>query len=182
MNKYSLENQLQKVEEVKSHSRLRKRLTVLIDDLPYSVGPNYPLFTFRLAIAGLLLFLLTGLGTGVVLGAKGSNQGSLLFPLKKVIVQTQIHFAASEHEKETLRAQIQVSTVPTVTPVPPTPTKYKENENTNKNKDVQGTSTEQQDQKEVHIKIHTEIDDNNNFHFAISPTPRTNRSSEKTED
>ncbi|MDE2026745.1 MAG: hypothetical protein KGJ07_09740 [Patescibacteria group bacterium] len=64
--------------------------------------------------------MVSGIGSGVVLSANKSKPGSFLFPVKKAVIQTQLHFTSSPIEKEKLEQEI-LQVTPTATPTP-TPT------------------------------------------------------------
>src|SRR5258706_1553145 len=104
--KNNIEKKLQSLQEIGAGVSLHKRIKNSIFSLPISIGFNYPLIAFRLALTAFILFIVGGSLSGIGVAARGSSQDSVLFPIKRAIVQTQIHFTNSEQDKATLRAQI----------------------------------------------------------------------------
>lgn len=162
MKKNNLLKTLNSLQEVQARESLKKRIHSLEQSLPYGeVMPRMSLTMFRVAFAGIVVVLLLGLGSGVVAAAKGSHPGSLLYPLKKAIVQTQIKFTSNPEEKAVLKKEIEEST-PSATPVA-SPTakpviKVKEHEDENE-QEVEGVSTHVTVTPRVSISQHGEDDD-----------------------
>ncbi len=80
----NIEKQVHLLQSIKPDSACRARLQAMTRELP-DLRPHMPLVVFRLALAGVTLLLLGSLGTGILLAAKGSNPGSVLYPLKQVV-------------------------------------------------------------------------------------------------
>jgi len=128
-------------QSVRPSDRLEKRITFLSEHLPAhkrgsllsSLMPH-PAVVF----AVLLLIVVLG-GSGTMLSATQSKPGSFLFPVKKAVVQTQIHFTSNPITRQKLQQEILLAT-PTPTPTPtvrPIPTSQKSREE----KDVRGAET-----------------------------------------
>lgn len=154
--KNNIEELIQKIQEVKASAALEKRIENSIFSLPsYRTGFNYPLIAFRVALASIILFVVAGLGSGVVVAAQGSHPGSLLFPLKKAIVQTQITLTSDADKKAALQKEVEEDRTATPTAKPSVRIKGKEDEN-EAEKEVEGASIK----KETHTIIKREDEEN----------------------
>src|SRR5581483_8136565 len=119
--------------------------------------------------------VLFGLGSGVVLAAKGSRPGSLLFPLKKVIIQTQMNLTTDPIQKKALEKEVEIPAptliFPTEEPIAsPTakPTiKIKEHEGVENEKEVEGVSVSATPLP--HITIHPKEPENVEKNNLIQP-------------
>ena len=137
--------QLHTLRSVRPSDRLRKRIDLLGSQLHAEprVGLASSIF-FRPALAFAGVLLLVGLtGSGLVLSANQSKPGSLLFPVKKAVIQTQLHFTTDPIEQQKLQEEIPLVS-PTASPTPkisPQPTKSQEqpeNEDHKGEKEVKG--------------------------------------------
>lgn len=77
-------------------------------------GFYFPLFAFQAALAGLVILLLVGLGSGVVLAAKGSNPGTPFYPVKQLFQK----IAPQIVKEETVPTPTPFSTETSPTPYP----------------------------------------------------------------
>ncbi len=82
----NIEKKLKTLQAIQPDGAFRDRLHAMVADLP-DLRPRAaaPLIAFRLAFVVVVLFVLGSLGTGVLLAAKGSNPGSILYPLKQAV-------------------------------------------------------------------------------------------------
>ncbi len=105
----NIEKQLRTLRSIAADEAFHVRLQAMAGDLP-DLRPRsvVPLVAFRLALAGITLLLLGSLGTGVLLAAKGSNPGSVLYPLKQVVDTHHVPFFSTPAASPTA--------VPTSTP------------------------------------------------------------------
>lgn len=97
---------LKGMQGIQPSERLRKRLGVVKGHLPaHHSRQIYGGFVVSMAMAVLLLFVLTG--SGVALAARGSQPGSPLFPIKKVLVHAQIQLTSDPKKKDELHKEIE---------------------------------------------------------------------------
>lgn len=142
-----LEKGLQTLQEIKAPEGLKKRIHGMAADLPPKHrGLYFPLVAFQMAIVAVVLFVLIGLGSGVVVAAKGSHPGSPLYPVRQIIEKVPAPFV-----RPTVTATptpVRPSATPTVTPNEEKKSnegKEKEQEkkvNSYEKKDVKGISTQ----------------------------------------
>lgn len=89
----NIENTVHQLQKIVPSKKLTYRITQMASDLPIrSPGFDFPLLTFRVALAGIVLFLVSGIGTSVLLAAKGSSQGSVLYPMKQTLEKHHVPF------------------------------------------------------------------------------------------
>lgn len=82
----NIEKELKNLQKITPDSAFYDRMHAMVADLP-DLRPRAaaPLIAFRLALVAVVLLVLGSLGTGVLLAAKGSNPGSILYPIKQVV-------------------------------------------------------------------------------------------------
>ena len=86
MTEPEIMQQLQDMQYVHASKELHEQIVSTVGELPDKhTGFYFPLVAFRLALVGVLLLLVVGLGSSVVLAAKGSNPGTPLYPVKQLI-------------------------------------------------------------------------------------------------
>lgn len=91
----SIERDLQQLQNIKPSKKLAYKIEGLVHSLPEkSRGVNLPLITFRLALAVGIFFIITSMGTGVLLAAKGSSEGSVWYPIKQTLEKHNVPFFA----------------------------------------------------------------------------------------
>ncbi|MDE2026742.1 MAG: hypothetical protein KGJ07_09725 [Patescibacteria group bacterium] len=131
--------QLHTLQSVVPSDKLRKRIVLVGKHLPQHLTRTslFPIFRPAFALAVFLLFVV-GVSSSVVLSANKSQPGSFLFPIKKAVIQTQIHFTQSPVEKQKLQEEI-LEITPTATPTPtPIVIPTKTPEKVQEKKDVKG--------------------------------------------
>jgi hypothetical protein len=135
--------QLHTLQAIKPSQGLQKRIALLGSPLPGQIRTGFTSsIFFRPALALASILLLVGLsGSSLVLSANQSKPGSLLFPVKKAVVETQLHFTSDPIQKQKLQEEILLVTPvvqkPSVTPTP-TKTSEQKKENRQEKKDVEG--------------------------------------------
>ena len=142
-------------------------------------GFYFPLVAFQLAVGVVVVLLLVGTGSGIVLAAVGSNPGTPLYPVKKVLqrVAPQVvqHFA---------------QVIPTATPTPtampikhiqrPTESEKQNPHNDKQQKDVRGIETshlqgqQEGEKKTMPVEQVTSAARSENTHQGEQKTNNTN--------
>lgn len=135
--------------------KLHNRIALLGQHLPEHTPARGWFGMYGPALIFAMVLLMVATGSQIMVSANQSKPGSFLYPVKKAVIQTQIHFTQSPFEKEKLEQEILLVT-PTATPTPaPTarPTTTPTPEKEHGKKDVEG----------VHI-----------VQITLTPIPRNN--------
>lgn len=142
---------------IRPSAKLQKRLVLVGAHLPSHKTSKLPLFAFRggIIVASILLVILFA-GSGIVAAATLSNPGSFLFPVKRAVIQAEIHFTSNPVKKQELQNLI-YQNIHVASPSPllikPTPTaeptitamptkKIQENHDRNHEDNVKGINTQ----------------------------------------
>lgn len=163
------------LKEIHASDALYAKVQQMTESLPaVETLPGFPLFyTARIALVVLLLFVF--LGSSVVLAAYTSKPGSALFPVKRAIVQAQLHFVKNPVAREQLQKEIQE---PTPTPLLPTPTGKLE-----PTKDVEGKPRIQGPHEEIkHSSTGSLLENNSDENTSPSAVLGTQTKKEEGKD
>lgn len=135
----NIERDLQQLQNIRPSKKLAYRIESLAHSLPERSGVNMPLVAFRLALAVGIFFIITSMGTGVLLAAKGSNKGSVLYPIRQTLERHNVPFFAP-------------TTTPTPTQIPQIRSSEK-NEQTNEPHESEGKQATNAAVQDVHHSI-----------------------------
>lgn len=145
------EKMIRQLERIEAPQSLKERVHGMVGDLPAKHrGIFFPLIAFQAAVVVGVLLLLVGLGSGVVVAAKGSHPGSPLYSVRQIIEKVPV--VLQKPSLPPTRVIPQATTTPAFSPKRERHAEEKDPErevqNRKEEKDVEGIHTGEGKKKE----------------------------------